>query len=258
MSEAELARYRTMARRAVDFEEDEFRLAGIKPGAMIADVGCGPAAMSVELARIVGPSGGVVAIEPDERSRATASGVIQAAELSNVQLRHGTAADTGLEPASMDVAMLRHVLAHNGGREREFVDHLATRVRPGGTVYLVDVDLTAVHVLDADPELDDLQQRYVAFHRARGNDPRAGLRLAQLLGLANLKVLTFVGRYAIMAVPPGMRSPGWAARDAMLADGIVSMDDIGRWAAAFARTDEAAVRPTVFAPTFVAVGERVL
>jgi ubiquinone/menaquinone biosynthesis C-methylase UbiE len=257
ISEPELARYQMMAQRAIASEAEEFRLAGIRTGAALADVGCGPAALSVHLAQLVGPSGRVVAIEPDERSRATAAAVIEAAGTSNVQLQAGTASDTGLEPASMDVVMMRHVLAHNGGREQEFVDHLATRVRPGGTVYLVDVDLTAVHILDSDPDLGDLLQKYVAFHRERGNDPRVGMRLAQMLSAANLNVLTFAGRYAITVAPAGMRPPAWAARDAMLADGIVSHSDIERWATAFDRLDEAPVRPTVFAPTFIAIGERV-
>jgi ubiquinone/menaquinone biosynthesis C-methylase UbiE len=257
ISEAELARYQMMAQRAIASEAEEFRLAGIRTGAAIADVGCGPAALSVHLAQLVGPSGQVVAIEPDERSRATAAAVIEAAGTSNVHLRAGTASDTGLEPASMDVVMMRHVLAHNGGREQEFVDHLATRVRPGGTVYLVDVDLNALHILDSDPDLADLPEKYVAFHRERGNDPRVGMRLAQMLSAANLDVLTFVGRYAIAVAPAGMRPPAWAARDAMLADGIVSQSDIERWATAFDRLDTAPVRPTIFAPTFIAVGGRV-
>lgn len=256
ISDAELARYRMMAQRAVSSESEELRLAGVRPGATVADVGCGPAAMSVELSRLVGPTGRVVAIEPDERSRATAAAVIEVAGPANVELRAGTATETGLEPASVDVVMLRHVLAHNGGREQDFVDHLATRARPGGTVYLVDVDLTALRLLDADPDLDDLQQRYTAFHRARGNDPRVGLRLAHLLAAADLRVLAFIGRYDIIPGAPGMRPPAWAARDAMLAEGAVSQEDIDRWTAVFDRLDTADVRPTIFAPSFIAVGQR--
>src|SRR2546423_1043501 len=83
-----------------------------------------------------------------------------------------------------DYAMMRHVLAHNGGHEQAIVDPLATLPRPGGTVYLVDVDLAAVRILDADPELDDLSERYVRFHVARGDDPIVGLRLGNFLRAA--------------------------------------------------------------------------
>jgi len=243
-----------MAARAVASEVDEFRMAGIVPGATVADVGCGPAAMSVEVAHLVGPEGRVIGIEPDERSRATATAVIAASGLANIELRDGTATDTGLEPRSVDVAMMRHVLAHNGGREQAFVDHLASRVRPGGCVYLVDTDLTGARTIDGAPELDDLFEKYSQFHRARGNDPLAGLRLANLLKAAGLEVLAFEGRYSILAAPPGMRPPPWAGRDSMLAQGTITQDDVDRWQGGFEKSDALEVRPTIFVPLFIAIG----
>ena len=101
--------------------------------------------------------------------------------------------------------MMRHVLAHNGGHEQSIVDHLATLPRAGGTVYLVDVDLTAIRIVDADPELDDLTEKYARFHAMRGNDPRIGLRLSHLLRAAGLEVASFTGRYSIIDAPSGMR-----------------------------------------------------
>jgi hypothetical protein len=69
-------------------------------------------------------------------------------------------------------------------------------------------------------------------------------------------VLTFVGYYSIIAAPPGMRAPAWAARAAMLSEGAASQEDIERWGAAFDRIDASPARPTIFAPTLVAVGRR--
>jgi len=254
MSDAELARYRVMAARAVASEAAEFRLAGIVPGVTVADVGAGPAAMSVEVAQLVGPEGRVIAIEPDERSRATAATVIAAAGATNVELRPGTATETGLDPGSVDVAMMRHVLAHNGGREQAFVDHLASRVRPGGCVYLVDTDLTGARSIDGPPELDDLFDKYSEFHRARRNDPLAGLQLANLLKAAGLEVLAFEGRYSILAAPPGLRPPPWAGRDSMLADGAITQADVDRWSDGFEKSDAQDRRPTIFVPLFIAIG----
>ena len=50
VSDVEIARYRMMAAHALILEAAHLRTAGIVPGAVVADVGCGPAAMSVELA----------------------------------------------------------------------------------------------------------------------------------------------------------------------------------------------------------------
>ena len=77
--------------------------------------------------------------------------------------------------------MLRHVLAHNGGSEDGIVAHLATLLRPGGCLYLVDADGTAIRTVPEDVDLEDLQQRYLTFHTAQGNDVRAGLRLGERL-----------------------------------------------------------------------------
>ena len=256
VSEAEIARYRMMAQRALAEETRQLKLAGIAEGATVADVGSGPAAMSVELARIVGANGRVIAVEREEEARAAARQVIAESGVSNVELREGTATATGIEPASVDVVMLRHVLAHNGGDEQAIVDHLAALVRPGGAVYLVDVDLTGMRLLDGDPDLEDLAGRYADFHAARGNDPMVGLRLAQLLERAGLVLEDFTGSYSIIALPPGVRPPLWAAREAMLAQGAATQDEIDRWGAAFERLDAQEVRPTVFAPLFTAIGRR--
>ena len=254
VSEVEVRRYRFMAERAMAEEAEAWHRAGIGPGAVVADVGCGPAAVSVVIAELVGPEGRVIGIEPDHSARTVARQLITEAGVGNVELRPGSAIQTGIPPGSVDVVMLRHVLAHNGRDEQPIVDHLASLVRPGGSVYLVDADGTAVRTLDDDPELEDLPGRYAELHRRRGNDLRTGLRLGQLLTRAGLNVMLHEGRYAITPALPGLRPPAWAARDAMVAQGIASAEDVRRWDAAFARMDAAPIRPTFFVPTFIAVG----
>ena len=113
-----------------------------------------------------------------------------------------------------------------------------------------------MRMLDIDPDLADLSDRYVEFHRTRGNDLQTGLRLAKLLGAAGLEVLAHQGSYNIIAAPPGLRPPPWAAREAMLRDGVVTPEDVERWQRAFDRMDGTPARPTVFAPQFIALGRK--
>jgi len=162
VSDAEIARYRLMAQIALAGETRQLELAGIRDGAVVADVGCGPAAMSVELAALVAPGGRVIGVEREDEALAAARQVIADSGAGNIELRQGAATGTGIEAGSIDLAMMRHVLAHNGGDEQAIVDHLASLVRPGGAVYLVDVDLTGMRMLDGDPDLDDLDDRYAA------------------------------------------------------------------------------------------------
>src|SRR5690349_19087029 len=132
MSDAEIGRYRLMAREALDHETPQLVAAGVTTGAVVADVGSGPAAMAVEIAALVGPTGRVLAVEREDDAIAAAHQVIEQSGASNIELLRANATDTGIAPGSVDVAMTRHVLAHNGGDEQRIVDHLASLVHSGG------------------------------------------------------------------------------------------------------------------------------
>ena len=256
LDQAEVARYRTMAEAARQAEADLWEPAGIMAGARVADIGCGPGAMLPALAAAVGPHGRVTAVDADPEAVAAATALVAAAGLGNVAVRQGRAEATGLAAGSLEVVMVRHVLAHNGGAEDAIVAHLATLVRPGGCLYLVDADLTAIRIIAQaeHPELVDLQERYLAFRAARGDDNAAGLRLAERLIRAGLELVEFGGRYVIRELSPRLRSPAWAAREAMVAAGMATAEDLRRWDRAFEAT--ASRRATFFVPMFTAIGRR--
>ena len=207
LDEGEVERYRMMAEQARAAEADLWELAGIGPGARVADVGCGPGAMLPALSGAVGPDGRGHAVDADPGAVAAARALADAAGLENVEVTEGRADHTGLEPGSLDAAMLRHVLAHNGGAEDAIVAPLATLLRPGGCLYQVDTDGTAFRTLPEHADLTDLNERYAAFRAARGDDNRAGLRLADRLVRAGLELVEFRGRYFIGQPPPAVSVP---------------------------------------------------
>ena len=206
---------------------------GYSAGGRIADVGCGPGAILRLLAERIGTEGRAVGVDADPSAVSIARQ--QTAGLPQVRVQVGQADATGLDPSAYNVVMCRHVLAHNGGRETAIVVHLASLAATGGCVYLVDVDATALRITPSEPELQDLQERYWEFHRARGNDLSVGLRLGDLLTDAGLTVERYACRAPVLRVPPGMRPPSWAARNDMVAEGFATDADIKRWEDAFAR-----------------------
>jgi hypothetical protein len=153
-------------------------------------------------------------------------------------------------------AVLRHVLAHNGGHEQAIVDHLGALVRPGGCVYLVDVEATMTRIYPPVPELIELHDRYFAFHSARGNDLQVGIRLAELLRTAGLDVIEHRGRLNMLTRTSGQRGPAWAARESMLAAGFAAPEDLLRWDKAFTDLDTSQCPPTYYLVGFVAIGQR--
>jgi len=255
LSDDELARYRMMAEMAADDEREDWAAAGITTGACVADVGCGPGAMLAVLAAAVGPNGAALGVDRDPQAVHHARDAIAA--FPHAAVHTGDAHLSGLPVGVFDVAMCRHVLAHNGGREQVIVAHLAALVRPGGAVYLVDVDLSGAGLFPPPPGLD-IDDHYRAFHARRGGDLRVGLRLGALLEDAGLAVERYRSLAKVMRVPAGMRGPQWAAREAMVAEGVATRADLARWDAAYDRMDDAEDRPWFFIPAFVAVGRRPL
>jgi SAM-dependent methyltransferase len=261
LSDDELGRYRMMAARARAEEADLWALAGLVPGARVADVGCGPGAMLVALAEAVGPTGRVVGVDADPAAVGAARVALAAARLRSGavapgSVRWGRAEATGLTPGSLDTVVLRHVLAHNGGVEQRIVDHLATLVRPGGRVYLLDVDLTTGASVGTPPEATELQSRYLRWHRDRGNDPRVGRRLPDLGRAAELEVVESRCWTVGGPAPRGMRGPAWAARDELVRAGLATPTDVRRWDRAFARLDDSPDRPELALDVFAAVCRR--
>jgi 2-polyprenyl-3-methyl-5-hydroxy-6-metoxy-1,4-benzoquinol methylase len=256
LSDIELGRYELMAAKALDVEADLWAKAGVVAGATIADIGCGPGAVSVALARQVGPDGRVLAFDRAPEAVAMARAVAERAGVANVTVEAASADATPVPPGSVDVVMIRHVLAHNGGLESAIVGHAATLVRPGGSVYLIDVDVSAFRTRPVDADIVDLNERYRQWHEQKGNDLSVGLRLDELLEAAGLEPVEFRGRFDIVAAPPGVRPPSLAAKDSLVAAGLATDDDVARWEAALNRFDSLDPRPLVFAPIFCAIGRR--
>jgi hypothetical protein len=59
-----------------------------------------------------------------------------------------------------------------------------------------------------------------------------------------------------MRPPVGMRPPIWAAREQMLAAGVIDNEDIARWQSEFERLDRGELKPTMFIPNFIASARR--
>jgi SAM-dependent methyltransferase len=256
LSDAEVERYRSMAELARQAESRQWAAIGIGQGATVADIGCGPGAVSSSVAGMVGPDGQVWAVDQDLNALATAEQLAARLRLTNVRCQVGRADCTGLPSSAADVVMMRHVLAHNGGHEQAIVDHLATLVRPGGFVYLVDVEAQGVRLRPAEPDIEDLGARYRAFQGQRGNDLSVGLRLDELLAAADLELVEFGGRYDIFS-QPAFQGPAWAARQMMVDAGFATPDDLARWAAAFDRIKAAGGDGLrFFVPVFWAIGRR--
>ena len=256
LSEAERTRYRMMAQRARETEAGLWERAGVVRGATIADIGCGPGATLVMLADVVGESGSVVGVEPDADARAAALAEIAERGLTNARVVDGDAAATPLEPGAYDVVMIRHVLFHVGQRAPSLVQHLATLLRPGGTLYAADTDATASRISPADADVLEAMARYRDFQQARGSNVDIGPHLGELFVAAGLEIAERAG--IVNIIPAHMHSLGGplvAAQAEMRAAGAATEADFERWDAARRRL-ASVPNAVMFIPLFIAVGRR--
>lgn len=256
LSDAERDRYRLMAAMARETEAELWDLAGVRAGARVADVGCGPGAVLVELGRLVGPDGTAVGVEPGAPARAAAREELDAAGLSDVEVREGDGTSTGLEPGAWDTVMMRHVLTHTGSAADGIVAHLATLLAPGGHLYLVDVDLDAFRSTPRDRALEQQFAAYAEFHRSLGNDTRMGTRMGSMMRAAGLEVVEHRGFFQhVPGVMVATGGPLASAKDAMIAAGIMTAEDADRWEK---ERQEFAANPEgeLWSPVFIAIGRK--
>ena len=124
-------------------------------------------------------------------------------------------------------------------------------------MYLVDADLASdVLFPEPEPALVELGERNRRYQSTLGNDGRTGTRLGALLDLAGPYVERFHVPNPAFRLPVGVRGPEWAAREAMVAAGLATYDEVRDWDAAFERLDATRYRPWVVLPMYVAVGRK--
>jgi len=153
----------------------------LRPGMRLLDVGCGPATITLGLARRVAP-GEVVAVDGAAAAVEAAAATIAAAEATGelptgtVTARLGDAYRLPFHDAGFDVVHAHQVLQHLA-RPIEALVEWRRVCRPGGIVAVRDADYAAMCWWPEVVQLDRWLALYRAAARANGGEPDAGRRL---------------------------------------------------------------------------------
>src|SRR4029453_11469175 len=110
-TDAEHKRLIRQAARVAPITERFFREAGIGPGQRVLDLGSGVGDVAMLAARLVGPSGEVVAIERDRKSIAKASARVTEAGFHNVSFNESNVNEI-LDEKLFDAAVGRFILMY--------------------------------------------------------------------------------------------------------------------------------------------------
>jgi 2-polyprenyl-3-methyl-5-hydroxy-6-metoxy-1,4-benzoquinol methylase len=166
--------------------EQLLRMAGVRTGMRVLDVGCGAGDLTLLAARLVGPTGSVVGVDIDADVLAVAQRRAAEAGVGNVSVVCG------------DIVGLRRDLPFDALVGRLIVMHLPDSVaavrtmagllRPGGVIALQEVNGSRARTVPAVPLVDQCLDWVVRGVRAAGARPDAGEDLPALFHQAGLSV----------------------------------------------------------------------
>jgi SAM-dependent methyltransferase len=126
-------------RDALDEDGEIARRLALKPGMTVGDIGAGSGYHTVRLARLLGPTGSVVAqdVTPDYLEELAKR--IDRMKLTNVTFALGEPHDPRLPASSLDAAILVHMY-HEIAQPYAFLYNLAPALRRGARVGIVDLE----------------------------------------------------------------------------------------------------------------------
>ena len=199
--------------------------AGVEPGSVCVDLGCGGGDVSLELARRVGPSGRVLGLDRDEAKIAIARS--ETAGLTNLEFR---ACDvmTWAPGETYDLAYARFLFSHIHN-PAQLLRVLHRALRPGGSVVIEDVDFRGHFCEPPNEAYDRYVQLYIESVQRRGGNAVIGPLLPELLGKAG-----FSGVHVRVSHPVAMVGGIKALSsvtfeniaDALLADGSMTAPEL--------------------------------
>lgn len=180
----ELDRLIDQARFFGDLTAQVLRLAGLREGMRVLDIGCGPGDVSFLAAQVVGPSGSVIGVDISPEAVDLAARRAAAAGLTNARFLTHDAADLDLDDP-VDALIGRLVLMYFAD-PAVVLRRLTTLVKPGGLVAFHEFDLAGATSEPTCPLFETSIDRLKRTFARAGCDPRTGLKLGRIFAEAGL------------------------------------------------------------------------
>ena len=132
-----------LVREVRDSEEDGttmLRELKVQPGQVVCDMGCGNGYYTLQLARQVGPTGKVLAVDIQPEMLTMLREATKRAQLTNVQPLLGTLVDPSLPQRGVDLILCVDVY-HEFSHPEQMLRAMRESLKPGGKLVLVEFRL---------------------------------------------------------------------------------------------------------------------
>lgn len=186
-----------------------WQTAGITAGWRVVDVGAGPGYATVDLAKITGPTGQVLAVERSKRFLEVAAEACGLPKLSNVRFQAADLMQEEIDGTELDAAWCRWVASFVSDPAK-LVNGIAKSLRSGGVAIFHEyIDYGTFRLAPRRPAIERFVAEVMASWRATGGEPDISLELPTLLQQHGLRVIHAVPR--VFAISPRDFKWQWAA-----------------------------------------------
>ena len=148
----------------------------LKPGMTAMDVGCGPGFFTVEMARLVGPSGHVIACDLQDGMLGRLAGKIKGTALEAVVELHTCKEDRIGVTTHVDFALAFYML-HEVPDQEEYFQEICSVLKPGGKLLVVEPPF---HV--SKNEFKETVKKALAAGLSQGESPRVFMGRTMVFG----------------------------------------------------------------------------
>ncbi len=153
---------------------DSLKLA---PGMVVADIGAGSGLISLKVAKKVGPTGTVLAVDIQEEMLSVLSKRLKQLKVTNVKPVRGTVKSPNLKAASVDLALMVDVY-HEFSYPYEMLREIAKALKPGGRVVFVEYRKE-----DPNVPIKLVHKMTEAQVKREASQPEFGLRWVETIGV---------------------------------------------------------------------------